>query len=165
MEEFVNLADMGFGYSQLIPILLEIILIAQKNRKNWEEALPEYSSSIFLLEEPEANLHPDLQSKLVDVLIDAAKRFNIQFIIETHSEYIIRKLQLLTARGELKRGDTKIFYFKRPGTYTKNESPVKELHIKEDGLMSDRFGKGFLDEADRIAMELYRIQRQKYQAN
>ncbi len=53
---------------------------------------------MVLLEEPESNLHPNLQSKLADFLIDASDRFGIKWVIETHSEYFIRKLQYWTAK-------------------------------------------------------------------
>ena len=86
------LVEQGTGISQIVYILLSIAL----NPEN---------SKIFLIEEPEANLHPKFQSLLADMFIDATKTFNIQFIIETHSEYFIRKMQYLTAKKEVSPTD------------------------------------------------------------
>lgn len=79
------LVEQGLGISQLVAVLLTIVT-KEDNKK------------VFIFEEPEANLHPKFQSLLADMFIDAAKVFNIQFIIETHSEYLIRKLQYLIAK-------------------------------------------------------------------
>jgi predicted ATPase len=50
-------------------------------------------SEVLLIEEPESNLHPALQSKLAVFFVELANKYNKQIIIETHSEYIIRKIQ------------------------------------------------------------------------
>jgi predicted ATPase len=155
----VSLSDLGFGYSQFIPILLKIASLALTNNYGG------YSPSILLLEEPEANLHPNFQSKLADLIVDAGAKFNIQFLIETHSEYLIRKLQYLTAKEKIKPEDSVIYYFHDPNNVPEGEEQVKELRINEDGSLTGDFGSGFFDEADRIAIELYRLQRNKTQMN
>ena len=127
-EQFIDLVDLGYGITQLLPIILKIALIAEngefhhqaeseikrriaknkyilnkngkikiKNLSNDYDKINEddeqFSNRLFkrnelfdyklvLLEEPETNLHPNFQSKLADLLLDASKRFNIQFIIE-----------------------------------------------------------------------------------
>lgn len=150
------LADMGFGFTQLVPIIIKIALIAHRNQPipiPWET----YGSRLLILEEPESNLHPSYQSKLAELIIDAAESFNLQFIIETHSEYLIRNLQYLTATKKLKSGDTKIYYFHQPGTEDFEESPHRVIEIMKDGRLSKPFGNGFFDEADKIAYKLYKI--------
>ena len=58
------------------------------------------------MEEPEANLHPNLKFELADILALSLKYFpELNFIIETHSEYLIRKLQSVTAKGQLNKDD------------------------------------------------------------
>ncbi len=155
----ISLSDLGFGYSQLIPILLKIAIIALSNTTyEWlSDSIAGYSPSVFLLEEPEANLHPNFQSKLADIFVDAGKSFNIQFIIETHSEYLIRKLQYLTAKKEIKPEDSVIFYFNHPDEVAKGAEQVKEIKILEDGGFSSDFGPGFFDEATNLKFELLRL--------
>ncbi|MEO7048251.1 MAG: DUF3696 domain-containing protein [Ferruginibacter sp.] len=141
----IFLADMGFGVSQLLPIILSC-----------------YSENkIVAVEEPETNLHPALQSKLADFFIDAAEQFNIQFIIETHSEYLIRKLQYLTAKTDsnLKPEHTVIYYFYHPDQVPVGEDQVKKIYINDDGSLTDDFGSGFFDEADNIALELFLLNK------
>jgi AAA15 family ATPase/GTPase len=134
------LADFGYGYTQFLPILMRIAIM---------------NGQILYIEEPETNLHPKLQSKLADLFVDAHKTFNIQFIIETHSEYFIRKLQYLTARKEIQTTDTVIHYFydvheERPA----GTPQVKEINIQPDGRLNGEFGAGFYDETARLMMAI-----------
>lgn len=141
----ILLADMGFGVSQLLPIMLS--------------CFP--GNKIVAVEEPETNLHPALQSKLADFFWDAAQRFNVQFIIETHSEYLIRKLQYLTAKTDsnLEPEHTIIYYFFHPDKVPMGEDQVKKIYINEDGSLTDDFGTGFFDESDKIAISLWNMSK------
>ena len=81
-----SLADVGFGVSQVLPVIT-ILLMAPLG-------------SIVLLEQPELHLHPNAQSALADLLIHVADKRNLQLIIESHSEHIVRRLQRRIAEGE-----------------------------------------------------------------
>lgn len=144
-DEKINIADFGFGTGQLIPILLQIAINYTKSE----------GESILILEEPEANLHPNLQSKLAEMLVYASKKLKIQFVVETHSEYLIRNLQLLTAKGNISTNDSVIYYFNDSKTYQETGQKVKKISIQKNGTLNKPFGKGFLDEADNIAMKLF----------
>lgn len=147
------LADLGFGYTQLLPIVLKIAIIA--HQAHFYPGAEERPSTVFLLEEPESNLHPSFQSKLAELIVESASLFNIQFIVETHSEYLIRNLQYLTATKKIKPRDTKIYYFHQPGSEDFKESPYRVIEIKEDGRLSNEFGEGFFDEIPRLLAFLY----------
>src|SRR5690606_34480040 len=82
-EETVLLSDMGYGVSQLIPIILACYPIYGFDPYFQEVYI---NQKVIAVEEPETNLHPALQSKLADFFIEASKKFQIQFVIETHSE-------------------------------------------------------------------------------
>lgn len=138
------LIEQGTGIAQIVYILLSIALNPEHDK-------------IFLIEEPEANLHPKFQSLLADMFIDAAKTFDIQFIIETHSEYLIRKMQYLTAKKEVACTDTVIYYFHDPNNVPAGEPQVKKIEILEDGSLSSDFGAGFFDEATNWKFELMRL--------
>lgn len=87
----VNIADVGFGVSQIFPILLEGLRMTP--------------SSTLLLEQPEIHLHPDLQMKMADYFISLAKS-NKNVVVETHSDHIINRLVRRIVEddtGELKR--------------------------------------------------------------
>jgi predicted ATPase len=153
------LADLGFGYTQLLPIILKVAIIGRENFK--KEAFVGsglgYNPSILILEEPESNLHPSYQAKLADFIIDAANEFNIQFIIETHSEYLIRKFQYLVAKEDLKTKDICIYYFHEPNSIPSGEQQVKKIEILNDGSLTDDFGSGFFDEALNWKFELLKL--------
>ena len=112
---------------------------------------------ILIIEEPEANLHPNLQSKLADILVMAHQEFRIHFILETHSEYLIRKLQYLVAKKNISEDDVTIYYFNSDEYVSASENKVKEIKIDEFGGLTDTFGPGFFDEATQLQFELYRL--------
>jgi predicted ATP-dependent endonuclease of OLD family len=155
-QSFVNV---GFGLGQIALIIFKIAEHASKKyiRTNHGEYFFSNASSILILEEPESNLHPKFQSLLADLFVKAAETFNIQFIIETHSEYLIRKLQYLTAKKQVKPDDSVIYYFHDPR--------VKKIEILEDGSLSDDFGPGFFDEAANWELELIRLKNSKNRNN
>ena len=160
-QEWVNLKDMGFGVSQVIPILLS--LSQEPNQWAWlnPEHEPHHLPIVMLIEEPESNLHPALQSKLADFFVEAAEQFNIQFIIETHSEYLIRKLQYLTAKKVIKPEDTQLYYFHHPDRIPKGEKQIYPINIRKDGSLTKNFGSGFFDEAGNIALELFLLKNEQ----
>lgn len=157
-ERKLSLSDLGFGLSQVIPIILKVHNLSPDK----ESVSKTFMNSITLiLEEPEANLHPNLQSKLAEVLVYAREFFNIKFIIETHSEYFIRKLQYLTAKGNLEEEDSVIYYFNDDKYVSKTEPKVKEIFINKEGGLTDSFGPGFFDEATKLQFDLIRLQKQQ----
>ncbi len=154
------LADYGFGSSQLLPLLLSLI---PENEKHYDGMGSKYKEQIIIIEEPEANLHPALQSKLADLFAEAIG-FNIKLIIETHSEYLIRKLQYLVAsnKSNLTKDDVIIHYLyppNHPDVLSGEVEQVEKIEIDEFGRLNKEFGKGFFDEADSIAMELFLLQQ------
>jgi hypothetical protein len=84
--DVVNIADVGFGVSQTLPVLVALG-VADKGR-------------LVYLEEPEIHLHPRAQARLAGVLADAAKR-GVRVVAETHSSLVLRAVQTLVAKGDL----------------------------------------------------------------
>jgi predicted ATPase len=143
---WINLSDKGFGAGQVFAILLAISASILETLYKLSErgTLFEKDLSIILIEEPEANLHPKLQSKLAELFLDANKSFGISFILETHSEYLIRKSQLLSIENNF----FKLYYFDKDNPY--------EMEYLENGKFNKSFGEGFTDVADSIEIELYK---------
>lgn len=154
-----NMADVGYGIGQ-IATLMYILFSIKKSylEANWKRDNP-IGKRIIIIEEPEAGLHPHLQSKLADFFVELQQEFGFQFIIETHSEYLIRKLQLLTAQKKIKSEDTIIHYlFHHDSEHTrKTKEQLRTIRIKENGCLDKEFGSGFLDEADYMALSIYQI--------
>lgn len=146
-DEKINLVDLGYGVTQFLPILLKIIYCNNIGKKR------------IVIEEPETNLHPKFQSKLADLFIDAFKTFELHFIVETHSEYLIRKLQFLTANGEINTEDTILYYIGNPNPQKreKGEEQVRKIQILKNGRLSKPFGSGFYDEADNLSLAMMKF--------
>lgn len=136
------LAEFGYGITKLFFLMLSINL-----------------HDVLFIEEPETNLHPDLQAKLADIIVTAQVSEGKQFIIETHSEYFIRKLQYLVAKNEIDSDNILINYF-NPASYREKEGIVRETSIEKDGSLSNDFGPGFFDEALNWKFELMKLKNQ-----
>ena len=140
----------GFGVLKLINIL---IFLAQERSIN------------LIIEEPEANLHPSFQSKLAELFAneffyEGSTPFGrSSIIIETHSEYLIRKIQYLIASKEnkLTNNDVSVYYLNNPKHIPKGEEHVYKLDIRKDGFMNNDFGKGFFDEASTLSLGLLNL--------
>ena len=161
------LADEGYGITQLVSILLQIetAILAAKGEKvnkywglnhldHYNEGEFHYEINTIAIEEPEIHLHPKYQSLLADMFLEAYEKYNIHFIIETHSEYLIRKAQVFVARSNYENEEAmskgnpfKVYYVPR------DEKPY-EMRFCADGRFQDEFGKGFFDEATNLAFEI-----------
>ncbi len=141
----VPLYDCGSGIHQIVLLLLNIVSVG-------------YHKTL-LLEEPETNMHPMFQSKLTELFVDAKKEYKIHFIVETHSEYLIRKLQYLIANEnvEISNEDVCIYYFHSPHRTPLNSKQIYKLDIRKDGFMNNDFGKGFFDEASSLSLSLLNL--------
>lgn len=145
------LADKGMGAIQMMILLLRlatIIHIAKSNKS---------ATTTVVIEEPEQNLHPKMQSLLADLLqsIATSNECNVNFIIETHSEYLIRKSQVLVAQEKYANKEDltannpfKIYYLPSDG------SDRYEMDYRTDGCFANDFGEGFFDEAENLAFQV-----------
>lgn len=147
-EKRIHINDIGYGLNKLIPLVFQLFL-ADDN-------------SLIIIEEPESNLHPKYQSFLADIIVRAAMHNKPKFIIETHSEYFIRKLQFLIAskKYDFSSDDAVIYDFKNPKNLKENEKQTKKITFREDGSLSENLSSGFMDEALNWKNELIRIKNQ-----
>ena len=156
------LADEGYGITQLVALLLQVdncIPISlgcdMETYTKGNKEIYKYKPKTICVEEPEVHLHPKYQSILAEMFVEAYQKYNIHFIIETHSEYLIRKLQVLVADKEntLTPNDVSLNYVEKGEDGVSHNHQIK---IKEDGGLIGQFGSGFFDEADGLALELFR---------
>lgn len=97
-----NLKDVGVGVSQVIPVIVAALF-----------AKPGH---IVIVEEPESHLHPLAQSKLAELFARVSKERNVQFIVETHSEHLFRRMQTLIAKQDIKPNEAAMYFVERKGT-------------------------------------------------
>ena len=96
--DMVNIADVGFGVSQVLPIVVALTAAEQ--------------GRLVHLEQPELHLHPRAQVALAQVLADAAKR-GVRVVAETHSSLLLLGVQTLVAEGDLSPELVKLHWFSR----------------------------------------------------
>lgn len=156
-----SIVDVGSGVGQIIPLIIELAYLISDIAENPGNRTHSLTSTLLIIEEPESNLHPKLQSKIADMIIDANKicnnlgGSNYKFIIETHSEYLIRKFQYLTAKKEIKPEDTVIYYVNSPKVVKETGAEqVVKIEIKIDGSLTNDFGHGFFDEAAQLVTNM-----------
>jgi len=89
-RDLVSIADVGFGVSQSLPVLVSLIVAK--------------AGQIVYIEQPEIHLHPKAQRRLANVICDAAKR-GVMVIIETHSSILIKEIQTLVVTGYISKND------------------------------------------------------------
>ena len=161
LENSRELEKEGYGIQQIIPLIIILSLSEKLHNSDLTDDKDQWMKSMFdqylntkkfLIEEPEANLHPSFQSKLADLFLDAWIKYDHEFVIETHSEYLIRKLQYHVGSGKIDPSVINIYYF------DKDEEPRK-ININKDGSLSEEFGPGFYDEADNIAIEIFKLNK------
>lgn len=158
------LADLGYGVTQYLPLLLKIALQITTASSGDRIRTPFREKPLkktIILEEPETNLHPKLQSRLADMILDALQNFEIKFIIETHSEYLIRRLQILTAEKRANAGKIALYYFYEPHNIPQGQKQVEKINILPDGNLDNDFGSGFFDEATNMKFELLKLKTKK----
>jgi|GEM_PF-6752235 len=108
---------------------------------------------LVIIEEPEQNLHPALQSKLADLFLEASK-LGVNVLVETHSEYLIRRSQVLVAEAKYKdeqelaqKCPFKVYYLPEAGA-----GKPYDMEFMPTGGFKNSFGEGFFDEAGKLDM-------------
>jgi predicted ATPase len=99
---WVPITDVGFGVSQLLPVLA-LCFAAEPG-------------STIILEQPEIHLHPSVQAGLADLFLDAIKVNKVQIIVESHSEHFLQRLLRRVAEEEISQEDTALYFCENPGT-------------------------------------------------
>jgi len=143
-EDLVNIADVGFGVSQVLPVLVAL-LAAERGQ-------------LVYLEQPELHLHPRAQVALAGILAEAAKR-GVRVVAETHSALLLLAIQTLVAEGELPPEQVILHWFERGDD---GVTRVTSREVDEKGAFGDwpedfgdvelKLESRYLDAAQKRAM-------------
>lgn len=115
----VNIADVGFGVSQVLPVLVAL-LVAEPGQ-------------LVYIEQPEIHLHPKAQVTLANLLVRAAKR-HVRVVLETHSSILLLAIQALVAEGQLLPIDTRLHWVTRNA---EGATEVNSTQLDEIGAFGD----------------------------
>ncbi len=138
----VLLTDVGFGVSQVLPVLV-LCYYAEEG-------------STLIFEQPEIHLHPSVQSSLADLFIDVAKHRNIQIIVESHSEHLLNRLQRRIAEQVIPKDDIALYFCKTAGREANLVPLETDLFGDITNWPRDFFGDRFAEVAARQEAALQR---------
>lgn len=150
-RDWVDLPDVGFGISQVLPVLVQCFYAP--------------ANSIILMEQPEIHLHPSAQSALADVMIDVIKSRengtdrNIQLIIETHSEHFLRRLQRRIAEDVVAQEKVSAYF----ANVTKTPATLESLQIDSYGNIQNWPENFFGDKMGDITEQAKAVMRRRMQ--
>jgi predicted ATPase len=135
----VRLTDVGFGVSQILPVLVECFYVPAR--------------SVLIFEQPEIHLHPRVQAALADLFIDAihcredGRDRQVQIIVESHSEHFLRRLQRRIAEDALKPHETALYF----SDLERGEGVLSELNLDLFGNITNWPHEFFGDEMGDLA--------------
>ncbi|HEY2465502.1 MAG TPA: DUF3696 domain-containing protein, partial [Steroidobacteraceae bacterium] len=140
--EKINLKDVGVGVSQVLPVIVAALYASQ--------------GQIVIVEEPESHLHPLAEAVLANLFAEVSRMHGVQFIVETHSEHLFRRMQTLIARQELSPAECAMYFVERdgPGAKLRELKPDPAGRIKNwpEHFFGDVLGE--TREQARLAFEL-----------
>ena len=127
------LTDVGFGVSQVLPALVLLYYVPE--------------GSIVLMEQPEIHLHPAVQSGLADLMLNVATARNVQIVVESHSEHLMRRLQRRVAEEEASSEHVKLYFVSND----RGVARVSDLALNKWGEIENWPDNFFGDEMGEIA--------------
>ena len=154
-------ADVGFGISQILPVIVEGLA---------------GTSDIICVDQPEVHLHPKLQAEIAELMIatrdhehngckihrhdccsDGSPCGAIakQWIVETHSELLVRRIQSHIAEKNLTAEEVSVLYVNP----TEEGSEIIKLEMDEGGEFIEDWPAGFFDESTAEILRMLRSQR------
>lgn len=143
----VNLADCGFGVSQVFPF----IIFASQRKQN----------RLLLAEQPEVHLNPKQQALLGD-LFAACLKNRQRVLVETHSEHLLLRIRTLIAKGDISASDVALYYVERKDA----ETQIREVPIDETGhIKPEDWPAGFFEDSLKGALALTKHQSSRRAAD
>jgi predicted ATPase len=140
----VLITDVGVGVSQVLPVVVQCFYAKE--------------GSTVIFEQPEIHLHPRVQADLADVLIEASTLSGVQFIVESHSEHFLRRLQRRVAEETITKDHVALYVC----DVKDGRSQIEPLKVDEYGNITNWPKDFFGDQiADLAAMSEHAMRRRR----
>ena len=129
------MTELGVGFSQLAPIILLCLTSAP--------------GTTILLEQPELHLHPKVQQKFADFIVEMIEKNDLQIILETHSDHILNRIRRRVAQAKIEENDSSLFQ-KCAILFAERENGVtsfRKAKLTESGMFDlTDYPDGFFDQ-------------------
>lgn len=139
-----SLMDVGFGISQILPIIIQACTSEKKT---------------LIIEQPELHIHPALQAELGDLVIDSAINKKNTLLIETHSEHLLLRIMrrmretsndtLPDGASPIRAEDVSVVYVESVETDGDRHSIIREMPLNDQGELVKAWPGGFFEEGLR----------------
>lgn len=135
-EQEINMSDTGFGYSQILPIITQLWELSTRPKKGKKNNVP----LVIAIEQPELHLHPALQAKLTNAFIASiqlakSNGYQLQLLLETHSETIVNSFGVAIAKGDLDEKDVSVVLFNKD--ISSNHTTLNVSKFDSDGFLTN----------------------------
>ena len=134
-QKAVNLVDVGYGVSQILPILVDCLLDEQPR--------------FLLMQQPEVHLHPRAQAELGSFFARLVAQKRHRFVIETHSDHLLDRIRQEIRNGTLDADSLSLLFFERAGS----QVCIRDIRVDDSGNITqqpDSYRRFFLEEELRI---------------
>lgn len=150
-EREFNITDIGFGYSQILPIVTKLWFATnRRGLRSRGTLMRDFLSNTILMEQPELHLHPAYQAKIADAFISSInstldeeeRLYRLNLIIETHSDTVLNRIGRRVREGEIPPENVNIILFEKG--FGENVTRVKQTTYNENGQIKE-WPNGFFD--------------------
>jgi predicted ATPase len=142
-KDRINIADAGFGASQVLPLIVQALTAREK--------------SLTIAEQPEIHLNPKLQYELADLFAEMANH-DRRVIVETHSEHLLLRLRRLIAMGKIDCSKVALYFVEM----SNGVSTVRNISIQRNGhIPNESWPKGFFEDSLRESISLATVQSER----
>ncbi|AWI05131.1 AAA family ATPase [Clostridium drakei] len=120
-----DLLQIGFGNTQILPILITILTAKR--------------GDLVIIENPEVHLHPKWKTNLVELFYYAVK-FGVNILIETQSLEIVNRIRLSVKNDNTLKDKTSLYFFENHSL----KCSIQKIEIEDTGSL-DLWPDDFVD--------------------
>lgn len=161
-ENKSNLTDVGFGYSQILPIVTKLWYATVKDKLRERGSHLATNRELILMEQPELHLHPGMQARMADIMMLALNEMKVkdeqvrekirqelppgffsfddfvwcpQLIVETHSQAMINRIGRRIRDKQFSADDVSILLFDKDENT--GQTSIRKIGYNENGQLTN----------------------------